>query len=40
MSNHTPAHFPNIYLELRDKKWENLLMQSVKNNRGGTSSDK
>ena len=40
LNNYTPAHFSNIYLDLGDKKWENLLMQSVKNNRGDTSSDK
>ena len=40
LNNYTPAHFSNIYLGLEDKKWENLLMQSVKNNRSDTSSDK
>ncbi len=28
---YTPAHFANIYLDLGDKKWEKLLMQSIKN---------
>ena len=31
LNGYTPAHFANIYLGLNDKKWENLLMQSVKN---------
>ena len=35
LNNYTPAHFSNIYLGLEDKKWENLLMQSLKNQNGG-----
>ncbi len=31
LNDYTPAHFANIYLGLEDKKWENLLMQSIKN---------
>ena len=31
LNGYTPAHFANIYLDLKDKKWENLLIQSVKN---------
>jgi len=31
LNGYTPAHFANIYLNLGDKKWENLLKQSVKN---------
>jgi len=31
LNGYTPAHFANIYLDLKDKKWENLLMQSIKN---------
>jgi transposase-like protein len=31
LNGYTPAHFANIYLSLGNKKWENLLMQSVKN---------
>lgn len=30
LNNYTPAHFANIYLDLGDKKWEKLIMQSVK----------
>jgi len=30
LNGYTPAHFSNIYLDLGDKKWENLLMQSIK----------
>ena len=30
LNGYTPAHFANIYLNLGNKKWENLLMQSVK----------
>jgi len=30
LNGYTPAHFANIYLGLDDKKWENLLIQSVK----------
>ena len=39
LNNYTPAHFSNIYLGLGDKKWENLLMQSIKNNRSGNLID-
>ena len=31
LNGYTPAHFANIYLNLGDKKWKNLLLQSVKN---------
>jgi len=31
LNGYTPAHFANIYLNLGKNKWENLLMQSVKN---------
>ena len=31
LNGYTPAHYSNIYLGLGDKKWENLLMQSIKN---------
>ena len=30
LNGYTPAHFANIYLDLGDKKWEKLLMQSLK----------
>jgi len=30
LNGYTPAHFANIYLGLGDKKWENLLKQSLK----------
>lgn len=30
LNGFTPAHFANIYLNLGDKKWKNLLIQSVK----------
>lgn len=30
LNGYTPAHFANIYLDLGNKKWENLLMQSMK----------
>lgn len=29
LNGYTPAHFSNIYLGLGDKKWKNLLMQSL-----------
>ena len=32
LNGYTPAHFANIYLDLADKKWEKLLLKSVKNN--------
>ena len=38
--DNTPAEIAGIDLGLKDKKWENLLMQSVKNNRSDISSDK
>lgn len=31
LNGYTPAHFANIYLNLGDKKWDNLLLHSVKN---------
>ena len=31
LNGYTPAHFSNIYLDLNENKWENLLIQSVKN---------
>lgn len=31
LNGYTPAHFANIYLDLGEKKWENLLLQSIKN---------
>lgn len=31
LNGYTPAHFANIYLGLGDKKWEKLLLQSMKN---------
>ena len=34
LNGYTPAHFANIYLELDDNKWENLLMQSMKYRNG------
>jgi len=30
LNGYTPAHFANIYLKLENKKWENLLIQSIK----------
>lgn len=30
LNGYTPAHFANIYLDLGDKKWENLLLQAIK----------
>lgn len=30
LNGYTPAHFSNIYLGLGEKKWEKLLMQSLK----------
>ncbi len=36
LNGYTPAHFANIYLNLGDKKWENLLMQSMKNQKENT----
>ena len=34
---YTPAHWTNIYLDLGDKKWENLLIQSSKNRKNQKS---
>lgn len=34
LNGYTPAHFSNIYLGLGDKKWENLLNQSINYNDG------
>jgi transposase-like protein len=31
LNSYTPAHFANIYLNLNNHKWENLLTQSIKN---------
>ncbi len=31
LNGYTPAHFANIYLNLGDKKWENLLKNSIEN---------
>ena len=31
LNGYTPAHFANIYLNLGKNKWENLLLQSIKN---------
>lgn len=33
LNGYTPAHFANIYLNLGDRKWENLLMQSIEHKR-------
>ena len=30
LNGYTPAHFANIYLNLGDKKWKNLLIKAVK----------
>lgn len=30
LNGYTPAHFANIYLDLCDKKWENLLIRAIK----------
>ena len=30
LNGYTPAHFANIYLNLKDNKWENLLKNSIK----------
>jgi len=30
LNGYTPAHFANIYLNLGEKKWKNLLLQSIK----------
>jgi len=40
LNGYTPAHFANIYLDLGENKWKDLLMQSIKDKRGDTSSDK
>jgi len=40
LNGYTPAHFANIYLGLKENKWKDLLMQSIKNNNGDISSDK
>ena len=34
LNGYTPAHFANIYLDLKDKKWENLLKQSFEYHHG------
>jgi len=31
LNGYTPAHFANLYLNLGNKKWENLLMQAIEN---------
>lgn len=31
LNGYTPAHFANIYLGLGNKKWEKLLIKSIKN---------
>ena len=36
LNGYTPAHFANIYLNLGDEKWKNLLMQSLKNQKENT----
>jgi hypothetical protein len=33
LNGYTPAHFANIYLDLKDRKWENLLLTAVKDNK-------
>jgi len=33
LNGYTPAHFASIYLNLGVKKWENLLKQSIQNNK-------
>ena len=33
LNGYTPAHFANIYLDLKDEKWENLLFQAMKRKR-------
>ncbi len=38
LNGYTPAHFANIYLNLKNKKWENLLMQSIKYHNGEENS--
>ena len=35
LNGYTPAHFANIYLGLGDRKWEKLLMRSLKYQNGG-----
>ena len=36
LNGYTPAHFVNIYLDLDDKKWQNLLIKSLKNSKNPT----
>jgi len=40
LNNYTPAHYSNIYLDLNDKKWENLLMQAIKYQNEGSKNDR
>ncbi len=37
---HTPAEASDINLNLGDKKWENLLMQSMKYHNGGKNANR
>jgi transposase-like protein len=39
LNGYTPAHWANIYLGLDDKKWENLLMQSLKYHNKGVKDE-
>ena len=39
LNGYTPAHFANIYLNLGDKKWEQLLLQSVKSQNKSNNFD-
>ena len=34
LNGYTPAHFANIYLNLGEQKWKQLLMRSVINQKG------
>ena len=38
-NGYTPAHFANIYLDLGNRKWKNLLLQSVKNQKEKDNSN-
>ena len=31
LDGYTPAHFANIYLDLGNEKWKNLLIEAIKN---------
>jgi len=39
LNGYTPAEVANIYLNLGDKKWEKLLMQSIRCKNGEVDSE-